>query len=175
MIVGGALVILFMVIYYQASGALSILALVINLFLLFSTLSMLESELLRMGKGKHDLSAMYVVDHVYREKAEMYYRLHGNNTFAPGGLGHDVLTAIAKWGIVPNNMEPLGKESAASLKDRLEEAMAPFTRHGIPFKDIVRQSLLTPACSLAPLTEDAAEQALELLTDLSAEMRRKYK
>jgi bleomycin hydrolase len=67
----------------------------------FATLSFLESELLRMGKGEHDLSEMYIVDHVYREKAEEYYRMHGNNTFGPGGLSHDVLTAIARWGIVP--------------------------------------------------------------------------
>ena len=66
----------------------------------FSALSLLESELLRMGKGSYDLSEMFIVDHVYREKADAYYRMHGNNTFAEGGLGHDVLTAIAKWGIV---------------------------------------------------------------------------
>ncbi|MCG6955709.1 MAG: C1 family peptidase [Gemmatimonadetes bacterium] len=68
----------------------------------FATLSFLESELLRMGKGEYDLSEMYIVDHVYREKADLYYRWHGNQTFGPGGLSHDVLTAIAKWGIVPN-------------------------------------------------------------------------
>ena len=67
----------------------------------FSALSMLESELLRMGKGKWDLSEMYVVDHVYREKAKEYYRMHGKNQFGEGGLDHDVLTEIAKWGIVP--------------------------------------------------------------------------
>jgi methionine synthase II (cobalamin-independent) len=82
--------------------------------------------------------------------------------------------AIA-WGIVPNNAEPLLKESAASLKDRLEEAIAPFTRKGIPFKDLIKQSLITPSCSLASLSEDGAEQALKLLTDLSAVMRTKYK
>jgi methionine synthase II (cobalamin-independent) len=79
------------------------------------------------------------------------------------------------WGIVPNHMEPLQKESVASLKDRLEEAMAPFTRHGIPFKDIIRQSLLMPCCGLAPLTEDGAEQAMKLLAELSEMMRKKYK
>ena len=66
----------------------------------FSTLSMLESELLRMGRGTYDLSEMFVADHVYREKADVYYRMHGNNTFAEGGLPHDVLSAIARYGIV---------------------------------------------------------------------------
>jgi bleomycin hydrolase len=66
----------------------------------FSTLSMLESELLREGKGPYDLSEMFIVDHVYREKADLYYRMHGNNTFGEGGLSHDVLNAIARYGIV---------------------------------------------------------------------------
>ena len=78
------------------------------------------------------------------------------------------------WGIVPNNTEPVTKETVASLKDRLEEAMAPFTRNGLSFKDIVKQSLLTPSCTLMPLSEEGAEKALELLTDLSREMRKRY-
>jgi len=82
--------------------------------------------------------------------------------------------AIA-WGIVPNNGEALGKESVASLNDRLEEAMAPFTRNGIPFKQLIKQGLLTPSCGLASIaSEDAAAQALELLTELSARIRKRY-
>jgi len=63
----------------------------------------------------------------------------------------------------------------ASLKDRLEEAMAPFTRNGTSFKQIIKQSLLTPSCTLASLdTEEAAGQALELLADLSGAIRKRY-
>jgi bleomycin hydrolase len=65
-----------------------------------ATLSMIESELLRMGKGEYDLSEMFIVDHAYREKAELYYRMHGNQTFGPGGLSHDVIHVIATYGIV---------------------------------------------------------------------------
>jgi methionine synthase II (cobalamin-independent) len=82
--------------------------------------------------------------------------------------------AIA-WGIVPNSFEALNKESIASLKDRLEEAMAPFTRNGLSIKDIVRQSLLTPSCTLMPLGEEGSEKALEVLAGLSEEMRKKYR
>ena len=78
------------------------------------------------------------------------------------------------WGIVPNATEAVTKESIASLKDRLGEAMAPFTRNGISFKDLVKQSLLTPGCSLASMTEEGAERTLELLTGLSRVMRKKY-
>jgi len=78
------------------------------------------------------------------------------------------------WGIVPNEGASLGKETVSSLKDRLEEAMAPFTRNGAPFKQLLRQSLLTPSCTLASLdTPDASARALELLAELSLLMRKK--
>jgi methionine synthase II (cobalamin-independent) len=76
------------------------------------------------------------------------------------------------WGIVPNTEEALQKESVASLKDRLEEAMAPFTRQaGIAFRVLKEQGLLTPSCGLDGLSEDGAEQVLEMLADLSNRMR----
>jgi len=79
------------------------------------------------------------------------------------------------WGIVPNEVEALDRETVVSLKDRLEEAMAPFTRNGIRFKQLIEQGLLTPSCTLASLnTEEAAGRALELLADLSAEIRKRY-
>ena len=79
------------------------------------------------------------------------------------------------WGIVPNDEDSLVKESAASLKDRLEEGMAPFTRHGIRFQQLIEQGLLTPNCGLAPFsTGEAAERALELLAELSAKIRKRY-
>ena len=80
---------------------------------------------------------------------------------------------VIAWGIVPNQVTEVGGETLASLKDRLEEAVAPFTRHGIPFKDILAQSLLTPACGLTHLDGDGVAAVLELLTDLSEKMREK--
>jgi hypothetical protein len=83
--------------------------------------------------------------------------------------------AIA-WGIVPNEEEVLAKESVASLQDRLEEGIAPFTRKGvdIPFRRLINQSLLTPSCTLTGLSPEATHSALGLLGDLSARMRSKY-
>jgi hypothetical protein len=81
--------------------------------------------------------------------------------------------AIA-WGIVPTDEANIRKETVASLKDRLEEALAPFTRKGIAFKQMVEHGLLTPSCGLAGVKEEVAVLALELLTGLSREMRRIY-
>ena len=78
------------------------------------------------------------------------------------------------WGIIPNEEETLAGESAASLYDRLGEAMAPFTREGIPIKQLVAQGLLTPSCTLASLSLEASVRALELLAELSARVRSKY-
>lgn len=80
---------------------------------------------------------------------------------------------VIAWGVVPNDSPSLGKETAAALKDRLEEAMAPFTRDGFPFKQLVAQSLITPSCTLASLEHpDASARALELLVELSQLMRK---
>ena len=81
--------------------------------------------------------------------------------------------AIA-WGIVPNDAESLAKETAASLKDRLEDAMASFIRGGISFKQLIRQGLLTPSCTLTPLSKEAAGHALEMLVELSTTIRKRY-
>jgi bleomycin hydrolase len=67
----------------------------------FSTLSFLESELLRKGKGVYNLSEMYVVRHAYYEKAVMYLRMDGDHRFDEGGEGHDIPLIIRKYGIVP--------------------------------------------------------------------------
>jgi methionine synthase II (cobalamin-independent) len=78
------------------------------------------------------------------------------------------------WGIIPNTEEASAGESVASLYDRLGEAMAPFTREGIPFKQLIAQGLLTPSCTLASVSAEAAIRALELLAELSARVRAKH-
>ena len=78
------------------------------------------------------------------------------------------------WGIIPNEEELLAEESLASLHDRLGEAMAPFTRDGVPFRQLVAQGLLTPSCTLTSLSAEAVVRALELLSELSGKVRSKY-
>lgn len=70
----------------------------------FSGISLLESELLRQGKGNYDLSEMYVVRYVYQEKAVKYVRMHGATGFAGGGAFNDVTGAILEYGIVPDSL-----------------------------------------------------------------------
>ena len=67
----------------------------------FSALSFMESELIRLGKGKHKLSEMYVVRKAYEDKAENYVRMHGLTNFSQGGAFHDIPHVIKKYGIMP--------------------------------------------------------------------------
>jgi methionine synthase II (cobalamin-independent) len=78
------------------------------------------------------------------------------------------------WGIVPNDEEVLLNETVSSLYDRLGEAMAVFSRDGLSWRQLLRQSLLTPSCGLAALSLEGAEQALEILSQLSDKIRRRY-
>ena len=70
----------------------------------FATTSMLESELIRMGKGEIGLSEMFTVRHTYAAKAENYVRFHGTCNFAEGGEQHDVMNSIRRNGIVPRDV-----------------------------------------------------------------------
>ena len=67
----------------------------------FSTMTFLESEILRAGGEPIHLSEMWIVRHSFMEKAEAYVRMHGNLNFAEGGAAHDVTEGIKKYGIVP--------------------------------------------------------------------------
>jgi hypothetical protein len=79
------------------------------------------------------------------------------------------------WGVIPTDAESVAKESVASLKDRLESAIAPFTRKGIALNTLIEQGLLLPACGLGSIgSESAAERALQLLAELSTLIRKKY-
>ena len=79
----------------------------------FSTASFLESEALRMGKGEHDLSEMFVVRHIYRQKCENYVRRQGKANLSQGGLAHDLLNAVDAYGIVPESVYPGKKDAQA--------------------------------------------------------------
>lgn len=67
----------------------------------FSSLSFFESELIRMGKGEHNLSEMYIVRNAYIGKAENYLRMYGTFNFGQGGAFHDIPWVIERYGIVP--------------------------------------------------------------------------
>lgn len=72
----------------------------------YSTIGFLESELLRMGKGVHDLSEMFVVHHTMLDRAEYVVRMYGNAQFACGGSAYDVIYCLKNYGLVPQEAMP---------------------------------------------------------------------
>lgn len=72
----------------------------------FSGLAFIESELIRMGKGEHDLSEMFVVSHSYSDRAVKYVRMDGKFNFSAGSSCEDVLHVINDYGIVPQEAMP---------------------------------------------------------------------
>ena len=72
----------------------------------FSTISMLESELLRTGKGEFDLSEMFMVRNFYLGKAEKYIRMHGSVGFPQGGEASDAINHMNRVGLVPDEVYP---------------------------------------------------------------------
>lgn len=69
----------------------------------YCTTSFIESELIRMGKPEIDLSEMFNVRMNYVEKANNFYLRQGKAQFSEGGLSHDVMQSIAKYGIAPES------------------------------------------------------------------------
>lgn len=69
----------------------------------FATISFLEAELIRQGKGEYDLSEMFVVRNNYTDRIFDNYLRRGNGNINPGSIAHMATQAIAKYGIVPES------------------------------------------------------------------------
>ncbi len=72
----------------------------------YSSLAFLESELLRMGKGEHDLCEAFLVYHTYMDRADKAVRTHGDASFSQGGSFYDAIYCLKHYGIVPQNTMP---------------------------------------------------------------------
>lgn len=67
----------------------------------FSTTSLVESQCMKNANSSLDLSEMFTVRNIYVEKARNYILRQGHAQFGEGGLGHDLIRAIATYGAMP--------------------------------------------------------------------------
>jgi len=67
----------------------------------FATNSLLESELIRTGKGELDLSEMHIVRAMYPIRATHFLRLRGDGGWGEGCQNPDFFTVVAQAGVVP--------------------------------------------------------------------------
>jgi len=78
------------------------------------------------------------------------------------------------WGIVPT-FQFTGKEKTAGLFSRLEKGLTRLREWGLDPELLARQSLLSPACGMGTMNEEAAESVLHLLSRLSRRCRDLYR
>lgn len=107
----------------------------------YSTLSFIESEILRAGGEEMHLSEMWIARNSYMDKAVKYIRLHGSLNFAEGGASHDVIEGIREHGIVPfeaypglnyGTEKPDFHELSLVLKTYLDAVIAANTKSNKP-------------------------------------------
>ncbi len=70
----------------------------------FATTSFMESELLRKGKGEHDLSEMFVVRQKYNNQLNDNYLRRGRGNIGQGSLSHTWKNVFNQVGIVPEEV-----------------------------------------------------------------------
>ena len=119
----------------------------------FSTTSLVESQTMHNGLGTIDISEMYTVRNIYTEKAKNYILRQGAAQFGPGGLGHDVIRAMATYGAMPESAYsglPLGQKNHdhskldARLKSYLDSLLKkrPIPDHWMKgFQNILDEAL----------------------------------
>jgi bleomycin hydrolase len=67
----------------------------------FASTSLLESQCIKNNASEVDISEMFTVRNTYLEKAKNYLLRQGKAQFSEGGLGHDAINTIAKYGAMP--------------------------------------------------------------------------
>lgn len=70
----------------------------------FATVSFMESELLRTGKGEYDLSEMFLVRQKYMNQLQDNYLRRGKGNISQGSLSHTAMNAFRQVGIVPEEV-----------------------------------------------------------------------
>ena len=67
----------------------------------YATNSFIESELIRKGKGEHDLSEMYIVRKNYNRRVDDNYLRRGKGNISQGSLSHNYIYLMDKHGLIP--------------------------------------------------------------------------
>ena len=86
----------------------------------FSTTSMIESGEIAASQKDIDISELFTSRNLFIEKARRYVLSNGTTLFEAGGLSHDALFGIQKYGAVPAEFYPRDKAVAFSLHSKIQ-------------------------------------------------------
>lgn len=78
------------------------------------------------------------------------------------------------WGFIPNTLDSLQAESVRSLVEDAKGRFSALAKKGIDLDLIVRNSLITPQCGLGGVEEATSVRILEMLNQVSREIREEY-
>lgn len=93
----------------------------------YSSTAMTESELLQPNKPAMDLSETFTVYNLYIDKAIKYIRRRGNTRFTEGGLGQDMLNAVANYGAMPQEIYPgVGRDTIMNHNYKMAEILKAY-------------------------------------------------
>lgn len=99
----------------------------------FSTLSFIESEIIRTKGDSINLSERYLVRNLYPVKIQKYLSTEGKSTLSGGSLAHDVMNTIATVGVIPEQDHPeiwgkvKGGNNTKKIKYYLDSALSSGT------------------------------------------------
>ncbi len=89
----------------------------------FATSSFIESEVKRISNLDIDLSEMFTVRHIYKEKIITHARMQGYNFLTEGGQSHNVFFVLKHFGAVPESVYS-GLESGKIMHNQIQLAAA---------------------------------------------------
>ncbi|MFC1832489.1 hypothetical protein ACFL0S_10785 [Thermodesulfobacteriota bacterium] len=81
---------------------------------------------------------------------------------------------ILASGIVPTTAELIERETTENLVDRWIGQLEQLEELGVPKKQVVKQTLITPSCGTGTVTEQQASRVLEMTRDVSAVIRERF-
>ncbi|MGL4853001.1 MAG: aminopeptidase C [Phocaeicola sp.] len=133
----------------------------------YSGLAMIESELLRMGKGTYDLSEMFIAYNTYLDRADKAVRTHGDISFSQGGSFYDVLHIMKQNGLVPEEVMRPGVMYGDSLSNHTELSALTDAMVGAIAKGKLKKLQSTP--QRTPMWKEAVKAVHELYLGKSPE------
>ena len=101
--------------------------------------------------------------YTFAENFSIYYKMIENLLQSGGKIA---------WGIIPTlDVEALENTSLDILIEKFNQAIKYLTNKGIDEKLIIDNSLITSSCGVGSLSIENAERAMDLVSELSKELR----
>lgn len=101
----------------------------------YATAAFIEAELLRTGKGEHDISEMYAVRINYMNKMNDNYLRRGNGNLGQGSLAHMFTNIVKENGMVPQEAyNGINYQSETNNHKELNKYITAFSAASVELK-----------------------------------------